>query len=253
MILSEQTWQDVFQKEANNMVALIPVGSLEQHGYHAPLGTDLFIAEFLAHRVLMEEDVVVLPSIPIGVSEYHRHFSGTLWTKPETFKQYIKEVSESLSYHGIKKIIFVNGHGGNRSPLGEVARYLRIEGVAYAVVWTWFESVQKEIISIFGELPPLHADEVETSLLMVVKEDLVKHEFLKKSAEGSSSEWGLFYKGTMVSQEVIDFSKSGATGNPEKASFEKGEKLLEELYSNLIDLVRWLRELDCSELLETNS
>ncbi|MDK2895888.1 MAG: creatinine amidohydrolase [Candidatus Atribacteria bacterium] len=248
LILTEQAWQEISQKRKEGMVALLPVGSVEQHGYHAPLGTDLFIAESLVEKVSREKDVIALSPIPVGVSEYHRHFGGTLWVKPETLKQYVKEICESLSYHGIKKIIIVNGHGGNRGPLGEVARYLRMEGIAYVVVWTWFESAQEEIVKIFGNLPPLHADEVETSLLMIIKKNLVRCEFLKKSAEGSSATWGAFHKGTMISQEVIDFSKSGATGNPERADSEKGERLLEELCSNLISLIQWFRGVNSLDL-----
>ncbi|GIQ70094.1 creatininase family protein [Xylanibacillus composti] len=236
-------WQ-YFEKEVSDKkVAILPVGSIEQHGLHAPLGTDLFIAEGLAGTAEAHEDAIVLPSIPVGVAEYHRDFAGSLWVKPETLKQYVGEIIGSLIFHGIKKVIIVNGHGGNREPMKEMARYLMLDNPGISiVVWTWFESIEADIIKMYGRRPPLHADETETAMLMAIQPDSIKPEHYEESAKGAG-EWGKFYKGTMVSQVVKDFSPTGATGNPALTDPERGKHMFELSKENLKELIRYMSDL----------
>lgn len=236
------TWKNFEERLTDKSVAVLPVGSIEQHGLHAPLGTDLFIAEGLAHTAEGLEHVLLLPSIPVGVAEYHRHFAGSLWVRPETLKQYVGEVVESLAYHGLTKFIIVNGHGGNREPLKEMARYIMMDKDIHVVVWTWFESIEPEIIKMYGHRPPLHADEAETSMLMAVQPAYIQPEQYESSSQGAGP-WGKFYNGTMISQTVKEFSPTGATGNPEKTDLEHGTRMLELSKQNLQKLVTYMSSL----------
>lgn len=238
-----QPWQHIKEKITDRTVAIVPVGSIEQHGLHAPLGTDLIIAEAFAKTAEACNNTVTVPAIPVGVAEYHRHFSGTLWVSTETLKQYVGEIIRSLSYHGIKKVIIVNGHGGNREPLKELSRHLKMEEDLNVVVWTWFESIEEEIINMYGERPPLHADETESSMLMAVAPELIIEENLEESAQGASDQWCKYFKGTMISQEVRDFSETGATGNPVKTDLEKGKKMFTLSKDNLKDLIGYMSSL----------
>lgn len=235
-------WQYFKEQVTDQKVAILPVGSIEQHGLHAPLGTDLFIAEGLAQTAEDHDNAILLPSIPVGVAEYHRHFSGTLWVSPETLKQYVSEIVKSLVYHGIKKVIIVNGHGGNREPLKEMARYVMLEEDVQVVVWTWFESIEPEIIKMYGRRPPLHADETETSMLMAILPDYIKPEHYEESSRGAG-EWGKFYKGTMISQTVKDFTPTGATGDPQKTDLDAGKRMLELSKQNLRELIDYISSL----------
>ncbi len=236
-----QTWEQFEKKINNETLTLIPVGSIEQHGLHAPLGTDLIIAESFAKFGSHVPNTIIGPTIPVGISEYHRHFSGTLWVRPETLKEYVGEIIKCFIYHGINKIILVNAHGGNIEPLKEMARYINMEENINIVVWTWFESIEKKLINIYGERPPLHADEAETSLLSAIAPDLIIKDRLEESARLASKEWGKFYEGTMVSQEVKDFSKSGATGNPSEFDIEVGENIFKEACLNLEKLIKYMQ------------
>ncbi|ERH12133.1 MAG: Creatinine amidohydrolase [halophilic archaeon J07HB67] len=131
--LSEATWTELGETTAE--VALVPVGSTEQHGPHAPLGTDTIAAEAVAEAAddrLDEPTTVVAPPVHVGVSAEHRAFDGTLWVSPETFRAYVRESVESLFTHGVDRAVLVNGHGGNVEALAEVARRLSREG---AVGW----------------------------------------------------------------------------------------------------------------------
>ncbi|MFB6244257.1 MAG: creatininase family protein, partial [Halobaculum sp.] len=127
MNLTEVSWTDV--RDAEPDVALCPVGSTEQHGPHAPLGTDALnavaVAEAADDRLAGDEDAptaVVAPPVHVGVAEEHRAFDGTLWVSPDTFRAYVRETLESLAFHGIDRAVLVNGHGGNVAALAEVAR-----------------------------------------------------------------------------------------------------------------------------------
>ena len=243
MLLHNITWREGKDKMSEEQVSVVPIGSTEQHGLHAPLGADSIIAEFLAQEAAREKDIICTPLIPIGVSDYHRGFWGTLWVSSETLKAYVGEVVRSLNFHGITKVILVNGHGGNINCLRELARRLKREDSIYAVVWTWFEAIQDEIIKIFGQpIPPLHADQVETSLLWAINGKLVREESLKSSSESASPVFGKYHNKVLVSEDVTDFSNSGATGNACMASSEKGEKLLHKAKSNLISLIEWLQK-----------
>lgn len=230
----EYTWQELESMSSKPLLAVLPLGSLEQHGLHAPLGTDLIIAEALAAS-LTSERTLHLPSVPVGVSEYHRHFFGSLWVSPEILKQYVGAIIKSLKYHGINYVLIVNGHGGNREPLREMARYLQLKGDYHVFVWTWFEAIEPKIIEIFGRRPPLHADEAETAMLMAVDEAVVRKDKFKQSAAGSSPVWGKFYHGTLVSQVVKDFSQTGATGDPTRTDIKTGKLMLQCSLENLKD------------------
>jgi len=108
----------------------VPVGSTEQHGPHAPLGTDTLnavavaeagAAAYEAVETESSADVVVTPPIPVGVEE-HRAFDGTMWISPDTFRAYVRRRPNRCHTTGIDRVVFVNGHGGNVEALAEVAR-----------------------------------------------------------------------------------------------------------------------------------
>ncbi len=140
MQLSDSTWTDADASDAD--IAIVPVGSTEQHGPHAPLGTDAITAEAVAEAGAEEYgEVVVAPPIPVGVAEEHRQFPGTLWVSEDTLRSYVRETIDSLAYHGWDRVVIVNGHGGNTDALREVAGRITRHDEAYAVPFTWFEAV----------------------------------------------------------------------------------------------------------------
>lgn len=239
------TWKDFESCRTADKVALIPVGSMEQHGYHAPLGTDLYIAEELAALAKGHPKAILLPSVPVGVSDYHRDFPGSLWVKPGVLKRYVADIIESLLFHGICRIVVVNGHGGNREPLKEMARELELKHEKIKIiVWTWFESIEEQIIRQYGFRPPLHADEAETGMLLALRPESVQMNECRRSYEGASPVWGEIHNGTMISQRVRRFSASGATGNPEKTDPGVGERFKRLSMESLLELITYVSGLE---------
>ena len=163
--LERMTWPDAQQAIRSTQAVLFPTGSIEQHGKHLPLGTDYLIAKELANRVCANTDrIVVAPTIPVGFAEYHTDFAGTLSLSTETLGRAYLEPCESMMKYGVKRFVFLNGHGGNRASLTWAIRKLRDQGIIAASL-QWFDicaTLNKEWF-IVG-----HADYLETSLMMAI-------------------------------------------------------------------------------------
>jgi creatinine amidohydrolase len=229
-------------------VAILPVGSVEQHGPALPLGTDFMAAEAVA-RSVDREDAVVLPTVPVGVSEHHRQFHGTLWTDPETFERYVSDVLASVASHGVRKAVVVNGHGGNADALRRVARRLRGDEVAFAAPWNWWSNLDGLERELFGREGITHADAMETSMVYAIAEDLVREDALDEAEAGASDRFGTSVHGAEIGFDTADFSESGAARTPTDASREAGDRLFEKASSELDALVDWLAERPFAELL----
>jgi creatinine amidohydrolase len=230
MHLSDVTWTDV--RDADADLALLPVGSTEQHGPHAPLGTDAFHAETVAEAGADRYDgeVAVAPTVPVGVAEEHRAFAGTLWVSPDTFRAYVRETVASLAAHGVEGVVVVNGHGGNADPLREACARLARDGVVDAVPFTWFEAVDAGVA--MG-----HGGPVETALVRHVRPDAVREERLDDAAAGASDRWGEWVAGTNLAYDTDEFSENGVVGDPREGSAALGERLLAEAAAAIADLI----------------
>ncbi len=242
MLLEDMSWREAKERFKETDIVLIPIGSTEQHGPHCPLGTDLFIAQKIAQKVAAAHEILCTPIVPISVSSYHRQFPGTIWVNPETFRDYVKDIALSLKYHGIYKIVFVNGHGGNSSSLREIALSLNQTESLFTIEWTWFVSIKRKIRELFEGREMNHADGPETSVMMHLDEELVKKEYFKEAERKGSTSWRETIAGTQIPIDTVSFSKSGATGKPTTASKEKGKILFEVAVGKLKELIEWLKE-----------
>lgn len=233
MNLGDSAWTDV--RDAPPEAVLLPVGSTEQHGPHAPLSTDALVAEAVAEeaaeRANGERDdaprAAVLPSLPVGVSEEHRAFEGTLYVSPSTFRSYVSETLRSAS---ADRAVVVNGHGGNVDALHEVcARLTRDDDAPFATYWTWWEAVD---LNGFGMG---HAGRAETSVLLHLAPELVDEE-AAASTEGAES-WGDYAETAPLTYDTDEFTDDGVVGSPKEATAEEGERLYEEAVESLVRLL----------------
>jgi creatinine amidohydrolase len=245
--LAHRTTTTVAEALADVEVALLPTGSIEQHGPALPLGTDFMTARAFARSFDDSEDVLVLPPVPVGVSEHHRQFHGTLWVSPDTFEWYVRETLAGLSTHGVERAVVVNGHGGNDDAVDRAARRLRTDRVCFAPGWNWWESVTELADDLFdGEGG--HAGARETSLVLHVERELVREDALEPAETGASDGWGQSVHGAGVGFDTLDFSESGAVGRPTDASAEAGARLFEAAREELAALVDWLAERPAEDL-----
>lgn len=234
MDLGDATWTEIADTETS--LAMVPVGSTEQHGPHAALRTDTHAASTVADAAAraIDRDVVVTPAIPIGISEEHRQFPGSLWVEPDTFRQYVRDVLESLAHHDFDRIVLVNGHGGNTDALAEVCRRVTRDGLARAVPFTWFEAVGEDV-------PPMgHAGPRETALLRHTAPDLVAEERLDEAARNAADQWGEWVSGTNLAVDTHEFSENGVVGDPRDGTAAVGETMLKQATAALVSLLEAL-------------
>ncbi|MBU7032189.1 MAG: creatininase family protein [Theionarchaea archaeon] len=233
MILREMSWFDLKDVLTEDTIAVVPVGSTEQHGPHNPLGTDHMIADRIAHGV--RDDALITPTVPVGYSEHHRQFPGTLWVSPRVLEDYVLDICRSLQYHGIKKIVICNGHGGNTFPLMIVAMKMREQGI-FVGLFEWWKASKEE---------DAHAGSGETSLNLFLYDHLVHMDRAKDSA----TEWSPPLHGTKVLYDTIDFSDDGTVGTPSRATKVKGEILYKDAVTQLKETIAYLKETPLEKLL----
>ena len=245
MDLGASTWTDAAAAETE--LAVLPVGSTEQHGPHDPLATDALLAEAVAEAgaAAYDGEVVVAPTLPYGISEEHRAFAGSLWLSPDTFRAAVGELVESLAAHGWRRVVVVNGHGGNTAALREAGRDLTVPGERYVTSFTWFDAVDTSAID--DEAVKMgHAGPVETAALLATHPELVREDRLEEGAAGAADGWGEWLSGVNLAYGVDEFSENGTVGDPTAATAEVGEALLAEATDALVELLDAVatRELD---------
>ncbi len=240
MNLSEATWTDV--RETDTSLAVVPVGSTEQHGPHAPLGTDVITAEAVADAAIdrLDREVVRAPAIQIGVAEEHRQFPGTMWVSEDTFRAYVGDAVESLAYHGFDRVVLVNGHGGNVDALREIGGRLTRSEMAYVVPFTWFDAVGDHATEMG------HGGPLETALLRHVAPTLVREDRIETAQAGSADGWGEWTSHTNLAYDSAEFTENGVVGDPAAGDQQRGEKLLALAADALGSLIETIAERDLS-------
>ena len=131
--LPHMTWQELEEALKTTDMVLIPVGSVEQHGKHLPLGTDIFAAIETAQLIAQKADIVVAPVSFLVYAEYHMGFPGTMTLTPETFEAVLFEGVQSLIRHGFKRFLIYTGHGGNSTSMTKVIHRINHQTAATAI------------------------------------------------------------------------------------------------------------------------
>ncbi|MGY5852876.1 MAG: creatininase family protein [Candidatus Thorarchaeota archaeon] len=226
MLLEEMTTAAVKKHLTKDTLAVIPIGACEQHGPQNPLGTDFMIAQYVARTACERADAVCAPSMPIGVSEHHSNFEGTLWFSPRLVVELMMEYSFNLASHGFDHLIFLNGHGGNIAALQEVARSLYFHHDFKAVLANWWEFLDDEKTKeLFPNYAIANAEAIETSVNLALHEHLVDMDVVPNIQP--APKWGRELLGVQLPSYTDDFAEDGVAGNLDNISKESGEKILE--------------------------
>ena len=244
MELAQLNWPDAGDALRRVRVALLPVGSMEQHGPHLPLGTDWYIASHIARNVAESDDRLVLPGIQVGVSDEHSQFWGTLTVSPEALKGQAVALARSLASHGLERIVFVNGHGANCAPLEEATRSLRQENVS-GFVFNWWQSVTSTTAELFPD-PTAHAGSIETSIMLVIHPGLVRTDRFDEA--DPADRWGTYVEGVLVGFDAVDFTRQGNVGDPGLADEAKGRQVIRAACDSLDRFCTWLDARSDEEL-----
>jgi creatinine amidohydrolase len=231
-------------------VAVLPLGSLEQHGHHLPLLTDSMICAEIVRRaeVQLEDVALFLPLVWMGASEHHTRFPGTVSVRHETYIDLLDDIMESVIRSGFKRIVLLNAHGGNALP-GQSALYRvqmrhRDERDLWLVFATWFELAASQIRAVPGleQDHVTHACELETSMILRLRPELVD----LKAARGAIVPFeSAFYtpdsrraSRVTLARPMEHITVTGGYGHPELATMEKGEALYATVVEEVVELVR---------------
>jgi creatinine amidohydrolase/Fe(II)-dependent formamide hydrolase-like protein len=253
-ILGELSWPEAGGRLKEVDVVLFPVGSLEQHGPHLPLDTDAFDAAYLAEQVASrcsEPRPLVLPLLPFGVSYHHDDFPGTFSISNDTLSRLAYEIGMNAARNGFRKLVVINGHGGNTPALKYAAQMINRDAHIFTCVDTG-ETSDVDLSALCETPNDVHAGEIETSTSLATRPELVRLEKAKNFIPRFSSRYLDFSSRRSVDwyARTSKISPTGVLGDPSKASREKGEKIWEIMIRNLLELVEHLKRLSLNEIYE---
>ena len=248
----ELTWPDAQERFQQVDIALLPVGSIEQHGPHLPLDTDAFDAYYLALRVAeacSEPKPLVLPNISYGVAYHHDEFKGTVSISNDALAKLVYDIGMSVSQNGIKKLVIINAHGGNSPALNHAAQMINRDAHIFVCVDSG-ETSDVDIYALVETPNDVHAGEIETSTSLAVRPHLVKMDQARREVPEFSSRYLDFTSKRGVSWYAYTrkISRSGVMGDPTKANAEKGKKIWEIMITHLVALVEDLKSMTLEEI-----
>jgi creatinine amidohydrolase/Fe(II)-dependent formamide hydrolase-like protein/7-cyano-7-deazaguanine synthase in queuosine biosynthesis len=251
-LLGELTWLEARTRFKQVDVALLPVGSIEQHGPHLPLDCDSFDAEYLAIKVAencMDPKPLVFPLMPYGVSYHHEDFSGTISISPETLSKLVYDIGMSAARHGVTKLVIINGHGGNSPALHFAAQMINRDAHIFTCVDTG-ETSDPDVYSMAETPNDVHAGEIETSTSLATRPDLVRMKAAKKFVPKFSSRYLNFTSKRSVEwyAHTSKISQTGVLGDPTKGNAEKGERIWDIMIKRLVEFVEDLKKLSLDEI-----
>ncbi len=245
LYLPEMTWPEVKESLPGVKMAVIPVGSNEQHGPHGTLQFDTACAKEFALKLgaRLYPEVVVGPAIPIGVSGHHMRFPGTITFRAETLVAILMETVSSLMQHGIRKFLFVNGHGGNTPALTIAANRVKQELGCEAIWGTLPYGAVGDLTSEHAKSRLTgHSCEIEVSILLALMPQAVRKEALTPgklrphvlAALDKPEDHVTLQRGSFFDE----ITENGALGDATQASAELGKLYVETALERLVPRLR---------------
>ncbi len=249
----EMTWPEIKDAAAAGRVAVIPIATIEDHGPHLPVDTDVMLCVSVCEAAVERagDRAVLVPPINHGYSPHHMDFPGPITIGAETLIRYGVDVCKSLAHHGFKRMLIVNGHGSNTPFVDIIARLTVVEtGCLAAGVNYWAAPGVREIVESLRESERggmNHAGEFETSMYMMLRPDLV--DMSKAVAEmnhrPTKNYWTDLIAGDgplMMMEPWSALSESGVMGDPSKATPEKGRRFFEAAVNGIVELIGEMRD-----------
>jgi len=245
-------WQELTSPEIDRLdrdiTVVVPLGSCEQHGRHLPVFVDTIQMEAITARVekLRSDRLVALPTLWLGASHHHMDFAGTLSLPPKAYASTIQHLTRCLLHHGFRRLFFLNGHGGNLTPASQALTDLiatddRADAASIGLSCWWQVAAAGTAPERHGMKTPKlsHACEYETSLMLALREDLVKlaeidPDHIEIPRPSASGPWAGKVEGF---HRFHRWTSSGHMGDPAVATAEKGNSLLEAVTNEVVNFI----------------
>lgn len=245
-------WQELTSPEIGrldrDLPVLIPLASCEQHGRHLPVFTDTLQLEALVARIeqLRSDRLVALPTLWLGASHHHMDFPGTLSLPPAAYAATIQHLTRCLLHHGFRRLFFLNGHGGNLTPVSQALTDLiatddRADAASLALSCWWQVASAAMTPERHGMKTPklTHACEYETSLVLALREDLVRWAEIPADEVEKNRPWMTGPHAGRVEgfHRFHRWTSSGHMGDPAAATKEKGRSLLDAVTDEVVQFI----------------
>lgn len=250
--LQTNSWEEAKQLiEKSKGVAIIPIGSIEQHGPHLPLGTDSYVAITLAEDAAEKTDAIIVPPLWFGWSPHHMVLPGTITIRPEVLIDITYDIISSLVQHGINKIILLNGHRIVNVVWMQLAAERAQRNLDVTVKIYDPAYMSKDIVEKLGFGEVGHAEEVETSHMMYrysemvhldkAKDNPIKPQELYSVDPAYVHDTLCYVPSSMAHARQNALIAGGVTGEPTKADAQRGKEYHEHLVNNLIKVIKILQ------------
>lgn len=246
MLWHELRWPELEALD-KNIPVLIPLGSCEQHGRHLPVLVDTIQVSAIAARAeeTLGDRVLLLPALWLGSSHHHKDFPGTVSVRPSLYSEMIKDITNSILQAGFRRILFINGHGGNKVPAAQALSELVCDSDAaddaYLALISWWELDHEALREGMESESISHACEYETSLMLRLRPDLVNLDAAREAPMALDNDWvrseGVVGSKVALFRRFYRFTAAGSMGKPTAATADKGAHLLEVAARELARLV----------------
>ncbi len=243
-------WRDLRAPEmasldASEVVVIVPVGSIEQHGPHLRLDEDIANALALAELsgTSSPRQVIVAPPVWWGMAAHHMGFAGTISLRMETMTALVADICASIAAHGFRRVLLLNGHGGNQAVLTATAAQASADlGI---LAWTLsYWALVPDVLREVGSSPPGgmgHAGEMETSLALHLRPDTVDRDALRADIPASAgTRRAIDFRSPGPVAAPLDLrrdSREGVLGDPTDASAEKGAVITDAIVGRLVEVI----------------
>jgi creatinine amidohydrolase len=252
------TWPEINVAVEQGKVVVLPVAAIEQHGHHLPLDVDnrLVTAVCLEAGARSPDDVLIMPPVHYGFCHHVMDYPGTVTIEPSTFTRYLVDIGRSVAHHGFSRMIVVNGHGSN-APLVEMAgRQLNLQTEMRCATLSWWQLVadywNREVRESTAPGGCAHACELETSMYMHLNGEGVRWDRIEGAIPQymtdipGADEWHWIdltagWGPATIVEWTASYSETGALGQPEFATAEKGSRVFDHAADRLVALARWFR------------
>jgi creatinine amidohydrolase len=235
MIFQNENSFEVKEKIQNSKIAILPIGAVEAHGPHLPLGTDNYLAERLSERVAAKTGAFVLPTLPYGQVWSLKNFPGSINISNESLISLLVDIGVSLYEQGFRVFAMINGHLGNAVAMKEAARKLYSQFPDFKILYLFYPGVKKvtdevrETVS--SHTSYFHACEIETSYMLYLAGEYVD------MSRAISDVPNIPLSADVTPTPWEEFTNSAVLGDATLATKEKGQKIIEVAIENMIKLI----------------
>jgi len=246
-------WKEIEKEIKKNNIVILPVGSLEQHGYHLPVDTDMDCAWYVSKKVSEKTGTLLLPPVYYSYVEYALDFPGTVSVSAVTFINYIVEITTGLWKTGFKKMLLINGHGGNGGPVLTASHIISEKTDMLFAVLNYYSMIadiyEKERKTDTGGNG--HASELETDIKYFIDPDNVDPSKANSHIGGPTSKFNYWDLGRPAPVTMLvkwkNYGESGIYGDATHSTAKRGEKWVNDSINRIVEFVEIFKKMELPE------